>query len=306
MAASLSKQAYETLLENRRAANGDAGVSWVNTLLSLIGLVADRWNVTIEPHFENLSYNYVATVRREDGTPAVLKLCPPDDDFICEAEAVRAFDGDGCVRLLGLDREAGAMLIERVEPGVEVHKLQDDVAETSAVADVMRALQRPYNGAFPFPHASEWIDAALDPKAIPGLKARFGWIQRSLDRLAEMAIEPGEDLLLHGDLHHDNVLSATRARWLAIDPKGVIGDPAWEIAPFLFNRLLRYPRTEWPRIIRRRADQFAEELGLDRQRVYAWSAVRAVQSAFWSLRDDPSYSGPIFEGSIVCAQVLSE
>jgi len=230
----------------------------------------------------------------------------PDHDFLCEAEALRVFEGEGCASLLAVDREAGAMLIERVEPGKEVHTLEDDVAETSAVAAVMRALQRPYSGLFPFPNAVEWINDALDPSAIPKLKQTHPWIEKALGRIAEIASEPYEELLLHGDLHHGNVLSATRAPWLAIDPKGVIGDPAWELAPFLFNRLERYPHADWPSIIRRRADQFADELSLDRQRVYAWSAVRAIQSAWWSLRDEPSYDGPIYEGSIVCAMALAD
>jgi streptomycin 6-kinase len=86
----------------------------------------------------------------------------------------------------------------------------------------------------------------------------------------------------------------------------VIGDSAWELAPFLFNYLSRYPRDDWPAIIRRRADQFAEELSLDRERVYAWSAVRAIQSAWWSLRDDSTFLGMAYEGSVVCAQVLTD
>jgi streptomycin 6-kinase len=267
--------------------------------------MAAQWSLRLEPHFENLSYNYVTPARTADGAAAVLKLCVPDHDFLCEAEAVRAFEGRACVHLLELDREAGSRLIERVEPGAEVHTLEDDVAETTAVANVMRRLHRPFSGIFAFPHAAEWINDALDLASIPGLKAENPWIGRALNRLADMASEPGEDVLLHGDLHHDNVLSSGREPWLAIDPKGVIGDPAWEIAPFLFNRLERFPTDDWERTILRRADQMSEELDLDRQRVYAWSAVRAIQSAYWSLRDEPSYSGPVFKGSIVCARVLT-
>ena len=301
----LSDEGRAILLENRTNANGEAGAAWINGLTELIAEVAGRWSLTVEPHFKNLSYNYVAPVRRTDGEAAVLKLCVPDHDFLCEAEALSIFNGSACVRLLKLDREAGAALLERVEPGVEVHVLEDDIAETGAVAAVMRELQRPYSGIFPFPYATEWINNALDPDAIPNLKAKNPWIERALSRLTEIASGPAENVLLHGDLHHDNVLSSRREPWLAIDPKGVIGDPAWEIAPFLFNRLERYPSVDWPSIIRRRAGQMADELSLDRERVYAWSAVRAIQSAWWSLRDEPGNSGPVYEGSIVCAQALT-
>ena len=302
----LSEAGRDTLTEYRSRANGQAGVQWVSSLPPLIQRICEQWSLSPEPHFENLSYNYVAPVSTKDGSAAVLKLCLPDHDFLCEVEATRAFDGRGCARLLDVDRAAGAVLLERVEPGSELHSLQDDVAETSAVAAVMRELQRPYAGTFVFPRATEWLAAALDPAVLPVRKAEYPWLLRSLEQMAEVASGHAETVLLHGDLHHNNVLSATRAPWLAIDPQGVIGDPAWELAPFLFNRLVRYPRADWPSIIRRRADQICEEMGLDRERVYAWSAVRAVQAAFWSLHDEPSSSGAIQEGAIVCAQVLLE
>jgi streptomycin 6-kinase len=302
----LSAEGHARLLENRHGSHGEAGAAWVNALPKLVARVAERWSLAVEPHYENLSYNYVAPVRTRDGDAAVLKLCMPDHDFLCEAEALRLFDGHACARPLEVDREAGAILLERMEPGAELHTLHDDVAETSAVAAVMRQLQRPYSGLFPFPVATEWINDALDPNAIPALKQAHPWIDKALARIVEIASEPYDEVLLHGDLHHGNVLSSSRAPWLAIDPKGVIGDPAWELAPFLFNRLERSPAVDWPRIIRRRADQIAEELSLDRERVYAWSAVRAIQSAFWSLRDEPGTNGPVYEGAIVCAQALTD
>ena len=107
------------------------------------------------------------------------------------------------------------------------------------------------------------------------------WAQRSLD-IAVEASAAERDVLLHGDLHHENILAA-RERYVAIDPKGVLGNPEWEVAPFLFNNLPR-DHTGWRRVIRRRADQIADGLGLERSRLYAFSATRALQSAFWSLR----------------------
>ena len=302
----LSPEGRATLLNNRTRSNRDEGIAWVEGLPSTIASVAEQWSLTLQPHFTNLSYNYVAPARRADGELAVLKLCLPDHDFLCEAEATRAFDGTACARLLQADLEAGALLLERLEPGVEVHTLEDDVAETSAVAGVMRSLQRPYAGIFPFPNATEWIDDALNPEAIPRLKAEHPWIARALNRIVEIAAEPYETVLLHGDLHQDNLLLGRGGQWLAIDPKGVIGDPAWELAPFLFNNLQRYPRGDWAGIVRRRADQLAEELSLDRDRVYAWSAVRSIQSAWWSLRDDSNFQGIAYKGSVAAAQALTE
>lgn len=296
----------QKLLANRLASNGKAGAEWVASLDGVVPRLLAQWDLAPEPPFENLSYNYVAPVRTAEGRRAVLKVCFPGEDFLCEAEATRLFEGRACARLLCADLDAGALLLERLQPGDELHTLDDDAAETSAVAAIMRDIRRPYSGTFPFPRAMSWVEGARRQAAIPALKARYAWIERALDRLLEITADPQEEMLLHGDLHHDNILRGRDRHWVAIDPHGVLGDPAWEVAPFLFNRLDRHARPDWRAIIRRRADIISDELALPRDRVYAWSAVRAVQSAFWSLRDEPSTSGPIFEGALLCAEVLTE
>jgi streptomycin 6-kinase len=103
----LSEEGHATLLENRTKSNAEAGEAWVAGLPATIQRMVEQWSLSLEPHFANLSYNYVAPVRRTGGEPAVLKLCLPDHDFLCEAEALRRFEGHACARLLELDREAG-------------------------------------------------------------------------------------------------------------------------------------------------------------------------------------------------------
>jgi streptomycin 6-kinase len=190
-----------------------------------------------------------------------------------------------CARLLEVHEETATTLLERLEPGAMLYTLRDDPTEVSIATTIMRALRCPPPEDHDFPMARDWLARALAPDALPGRKRELPWIRRALERIVDVAAGDEPEYLLHGDLHHGNILSAQREPWLAIDPHGVVGDAAWEIAPFLFNNLQRFPAAERPRIVRRRADQFAEELELDRERVYAWSAVRCVQSAFWSLID---------------------
>ena len=112
-----------------------------------------------------------------------------------------------------------------------------------------------------------------------------------------------EPMLLHGDLHHDNILSAERQPWLAIDPKGIVGEPAYEVGALLRNPwsvLLDMPQPG--RILARRVDQLAEELGFDRARIVGWGIAQAVLSAWWCLEDH--YPG--WEFSIGCAELLAE
>ncbi len=290
----------DSLLNTTRDERGDEGLAWLQRVPAIVEECARQWSLDVGWPFDNLSYNYVAQALRADGTPAVLKVCFIEPEFFAAAEALRIFDGRASVRLRECDPERGAMLLEYVEPGRPVSSLVDDIAETVAAASVMRRLWRPAPPAgHVFPLAGDWLAAASDPRTLPATKAKHPWIAGVLARASEMAAGHADQMLLHGDLHHDNILSSDRDEWLAIDPKGVVGEPAWEIAPFLMNNLPPDPG-EWRRIVRRRADQLCDELSLDRERVYAWSAVRSLQSAFWSLRD----SVRLFEVAVFCAEEL--
>ncbi len=93
----------------------------------------------------------------------------------------------------------------------------------------------------------------------------------------------GEPTLLHGDLHHWNILSSQREPWLAVDPKGLIGEPEYETGAWLRNPFPQILEQGDPvEITKRRVDQFAAELDFDRQRVLAWGVYQAVLAAWWS------------------------
>jgi len=121
--------------------------------------------------------------------------------------------------------------------------------------------------------------------------------------VAELTASAPAPLLLHGDLHHDNILAAERQPWLAIDPKGLIGDPAYETGALLYNpHPLLLDAPDPGRILARRVDQLAEELSLDRARVRGWGLVRAVLSAWWSVGSSDQFR----EAVMTCAELLAE
>jgi streptomycin 6-kinase len=163
----------------------------------------------------------------------------------------------------------------------------------------MRTLwSRVPHDASEFRPLEEWF-AAFDRHRVayggPGpIPARV--LVRGVTLARELVDSSPEQVVLHGDFHHYNVLSAQRADWLAIDPKGMLGDPGYEVGPFLCN-----PWLSPPAVLQRRLDILADELAYDRDRLRDWCITYAVLSACWSAEDE----GAGWEDAITVAESLA-
>lgn len=265
------------------------GAAWLQHLPTLLADYAHRWSLQLESPF-GLSYNYVVPARRADGSAVVLKVGYPSREFVNEIDALQLYAGDGMVQLLDFDPEQGVMLLERLQPGDMLSTLADDEAATIIATTVMRKLWRPAPAVHPFPTVAEWaqglqrhrerFDGGVGPlphRLFAEAEAHFR------DLLA--AHEP--PMLLHGDLHHFNILRAQRQPWLAIDPKGLVGDPAYEVGAFLYNPWPAFgSRSGIDGLLQRRVALLAEHLAFDRARIRGWGVAQAVLSACWTIEDN--------------------
>jgi streptomycin 6-kinase len=269
----------------------DDGAEWLAALPQTLAAVAQRYELTLGAPF-NLSYNYVCAATRQDGTPVVLKLSPPYDEFYSEVAALRHYAGEGCAALLDADPDQGIVILERLFPGETIHdlSLQDDDKATRIAAEVMTKLWRPLPPEHNFPTVARWAkglqrlrdqhDGSTGP-----LPAYL--VERAEATYRELLASPPPSVLLHGDLHHDNILSATRAPYLAIDPKGLAGEPAYEVGPLFYNpqpEVFRLP--DLARVLARRLAILSECLQIDRRRLLACAFAHSVLSAAWSMEDE--------------------
>ena len=193
-------------------------------MTDVVDACAVQWSLSLEGRLEGETGARVFTATRSNGTPVVLKLTDPDDrDAEHEAAALTAWDGDGAVRLLEHDPERGAFLLERLEPGTQAWELDEDEA-TLVVADVLRRLHRvsPAPG-HPF---------VLLADAARGWAVELPELRPVVD---DLLADPTPQVLLHQDLHGGNVLRSARG-WLAIDPKPLVGDPAFDVASLVRDR----------------------------------------------------------------------
>lgn len=266
---------------------GDNGDAWLEKFPQTLIGYAQNWNLDILPHIEHLSYNFVAPVRREDRGEAILKLGVPNHEITSEIAALRIYDGRGAARLLEADANGGAMLLEYVRPGVPLLEVSDDDKATEVAALTMQKLWRPISNIPGLISIEDWS---------MGFKRLRQHYQGGTGPFPKRLVEQAESLfpelikstektvLLHGDLHHWNILSARRQPWLAIDPKGILGDPAFEVAAWMKNPITIL--NDWPnleKVLARRLDQFSEILGFERERLLKWSLAQTVLSAWWNV-----------------------
>jgi streptomycin 6-kinase len=158
---------------------------------------------------------------------------------------------------------------------------EHDRQATAILVDMMRRLHRPAPGGLALEELSSRV-AAFDahlaryPGDDPIPRAL---VERARELWAELCVSASRRVVLHGDLHHENVLAASREPWLAIDPHGVLGDPGYEVGAVLYNPFGGdEPVLE---LLPARVEQFADGLGMAVDRVVAWGFVQAVLSEVW-------------------------
>jgi streptomycin 6-kinase len=219
--------------------------------------------------------------------PIILKASLDSEGLARESFALKCFAGYGAVKVLAEDNEM--LLLERAVPGTSLKSYFPNQEHESIeiVCGVMKKLhQASIPEGYNFPHIKDWLTALDKDWNIPD-----GYLQKARKLRDQLLQSLMPDVLLHGDLHHDNILQNADG-WLVIDPKGVIGEPAYEVAAFIRNpmpELLNY--ADASNIIFNRVNCFADLLELPSQRIIDWCFVQAVLAWVWALEDgcDASY-----------------
>lgn len=233
---------------------------------------AAAWSLTLEEVLSDAPTRQVLAARGPRGEALVLKCVLPGRSAEAERLSLAAFAGRGVPRVLAADPAEGLLLLERVAPGIVLRHLtqHDDDAATRAAGLLIATLPVPAPAAGPFLTVTGWLGAL---RAAEG-RLPAAALDRASGLLTDLTAGAAERLLLHGDLHHDNILRRGEG-WCAIDPKGLIGERAAEAAPLL----RRHADPAVPEQPRRRAAIVAETTGLDLGRIAAWGYAGAVVTA---------------------------
>ncbi|SDT45922.1 aminoglycoside phosphotransferase family protein [Microlunatus soli] len=257
-----------------------AGRDWLDALPDLVSAQCRRWDLDRDGPVMHGSNALAVPVRRHDQR-LVLRLAPPGDDVAGEAAALRIWDGRGTVRLFDVDHADRAMLLERLdgtrtlrsEPlGVAIPIIAGLVGELAVpVPDEVRS-----TASIARAHTEKF---ERDWSALDGPTPRTQ-LDRALELAAERATETVLGRAVDGDLHSDQVLAAERAPWLVVDPVLLRGDPEYDFARVLWDRLDELPdRTD----VLGAFETFVAAAGLPDDRARSWIVLRAMSYLLWGI-----------------------
>jgi streptomycin 6-kinase len=281
--------------------NQPGGADWLDRLPRLASECAEKWSLRLDAPFEPATISLVVPATLPDGSAAVLKLAFPEPESAEEPDALAAWDGRGAVRLLARDEARSALLVERCVPGTQLWAEADEARANVIAAAVLRRLWREPVEDHPFrllaDVASEWEETIPAAWERLGRPCERSLLDLALDALRDLRSSQPEVLILHQDFHGGNVLAAEREPWLAIDPKPLVGERAFDAASLLRDRRADLARDPHPvRTVTRRLDLLSDALDVDRARMRGWGIVHALA---WGLGET------VYEDVVACARWLA-
>jgi streptomycin 6-kinase len=241
------------------------------------------WNVAVESTLETESS--VVAFGTRGGQPVVLKVVRREGDEWRSGEVVEAFGGRGMVRVH--EHVPGAVLLERLRPGTQLADMAlagDDDRATEILAEVIGRMSSPDSGLYPFASVEDWGKAFDGYLASGDRQLPRDLVEHARRVYADLCASQRETRLLHGDLQHYNVLFDSVRGWVAIDPKGVVGEAEYEVGALLRNpgEPEHYASRE---MVERRVRCYEARLKLDAGRMVAWGFAQAVLSVIWGVED---------------------
>ncbi|QKE84307.1 aminoglycoside phosphotransferase family protein [Arthrobacter sp. NEB 688] len=259
------------------ADGGPTGADWLAQVPHLVARALERWDLVLDDGPAGTGWTALLLPVRRGGERLALKVGWPHPEGAHEHLALRTWAGAGAVRLVAALPSDGLLLLERLE--------RTDLTDTwdeEACAVVGGLLRRLHVAAPPqVPRIGPYLEPHLERMAArPAVPRRLA--TRTLG-LARELLPDAPELLLHTDLHYENVLHHPSGGWTAIDPKPVAGHPGFDLWPVLRNRFEEMgtgSAFRWS--VRRRLEVTAEAAGVDPDEARAWTLLRAGVEVSWA------------------------
>lgn len=260
-------------------AHQDFTPNWLSSLPTVIEALCTKWQIELEPFIADTWITVVLFGISPVLGPVVIKSSPNAVDVVAQARAFEIGAGHNVPCLYDLDLEHGTMVMERIVPGTELRYIEmDDDVSTRIGAETLCSFWRPVldvDGLIP---QRRVLQPLFDWRPQPEL-LDTGLVAQAQQLAASLMEQSTQTCLVHGDFHHWNVLQRTSGEWVLIDPIGVVGDPASDIARWMHNPPEITVREDFLDVAARRIAIWADVTGIDADELASWALVGNVLNA---------------------------
>lgn len=274
---------------------GSGAQTWIDGFEARVQTCVDRWHLEIiGTASAGLPIN-VIFFAEQAGQPVVLKIGYPHPEQVTEMIALSCYAGRNAPVLLAADRDLGAVLMERILPGTTLRESDRTIERSRIPLPLFAGISQQVGSVEGLPSFSDWLEGAFS-KFRQNADAGHDYathVDLAASLYRELAASESCDWLLHGDLHHENILVDGQRGWIAIDPKGVIGPRSMEVGRFLHNfvedevegisDIGQATVDDLCPILAVRYENFSSTLGMPRPELARAAYIDCVLSLCWTL-----------------------
>lgn len=291
----------ESFDDNIKRVFGEKGVAWRRSLPQLLETCIKKWNLSNCRLSKHLSMNLICFAESPEYGEIALKVGVPHADLFTEMKALSLYEGLHICKCYDYDIELGAMVLERINPGGQLKELSDSDERINIGSNVISRLPIFIEDTEGFPTYGYWIERAFKrarEENKVGEKMLY-YIAEAEILFKEIEAIDKRKVLLHGDLHHENILQEKDGRWRAIDPKGVVGAMSMEAARFIENEFSFVAPELRLATLDKMTTIFSEKLGTSKRIIAAGAFVLMVLSICWCF-EGYSESEEVYDGIKDC------
>lgn len=287
------------------SSKGKDGEEWLKQLPLLLEELKRKWSLNLGEPFLNSYCNYVTKATTQQGLSVVLKVCFSQEEFTRETEYFALQAGGPMPKLHEIDPSSFAFLIEAVRPGMTLDSLEDEEKQMEIVTHLMREIWKPVPNQHNFTSLETLYTDFLRLREDPRMGEVFSpaVVRKAQSAFETMQSSSSVPVVLHGDLHHFNVLFDDIHHWLAIDPVGFVGDPAYDIAAYLRNPPRIGVVDDLRSLLRNRILTFSRKLDISEQRILQWGVFQTVLSAWWAREDGSTFLNGFEKTALTLAEM---